>query len=111
MRLLYTWGSAQDSLSPRHRRRLAPVAAAMAVLGAVSLVAAAPAMASVATPKAARPIASVGSGFWHTSGNRMYDPQGHPFRIAGISWYGVETTDAVAHGLWSRDDHTIITDR
>ncbi len=113
MRLLYTRGSAQDSLSPRHRRRLAPVASAMAVLGAVSVVAgfaAAPAMASAATPKAVQPIARVGSGYWHTKGNRIYDSQGHPFRIAGISWYGFETTDEVAHGLWSRDYHTIIRD-
>jgi endoglucanase len=113
MRLLYTRGSAQGSLPPRHRKRLAPVASAMAVLGAVSLVAgcaAVPVMASAATLKAARPIAGVGSGYWHTKGNRIYDSQGHSFRIAGISWYGFETTDEVAHGLWGRDYHTIIND-
>src|SRR5262245_38886333 len=113
MRLLYTRGSAQGSESPRHWRRLALVAPAMAVLCAVSLVAgcgAAHAMASAAAPKAARTVAGAGGGYWHTIGNRIYDSQGHPFRIAGISWYGFETTDEVAHGLWTRDYHAIIND-
>jgi endoglucanase len=110
MRLLYTRRSAEGSLSPRHWRRLALVGSAMAVLGAVSLVAGcvvAPAMESAGPPNAARPS---GTGYWHTKGNRIYDSQGHTVRIAGINWYGFETTDEVAHGLWSQDYHTIIND-
>ena len=35
---------------------------------------------------------------------------GQPVRIAGINWYGFETPDMVAHGLWAQDYHTIIDD-
>lgn len=31
-----------------------------------------------------------------------------PFTIAGITWYGFETTGFVAHGLWARDYKQII---
>lgn len=31
-------------------------------------------------------------------------------RIAGINWYGFETPDEIAHGLWVQDYHTIIND-
>lgn len=44
-----------------------------------------------------------GSGYWHTSGNRILDASGNPVRIAGINWYGFETTDEVVHGLWAQD--------
>jgi len=49
-----------------------------------------------------------GSGYWHTSGNRIVDSNGQQVRIAGINWYGFETTDQVVHGLWSQDYHTIL---
>ncbi len=49
-----------------------------------------------------------GSGYWHTSGNRIVDSNGQQVRIAGITWYGFETTDQVVHGLWSQDYHTIL---
>ena len=111
MRLLYARRSAEGSLSPLHWRRPALVGSALAVLGAVSLVVAgcvgSPAMNSAGPPNAAR---ASGSGYWHTKGNRIYDSQRQPVRIAGINWYGFETTDEVAHGLWSRDYHAIIND-
>ena len=47
--------------------------------------------------------AGVGSGYWHTLGNRILDANGNPVRIAGINWYGFETTNRVPHGLWSVD--------
>jgi endoglucanase len=50
-----------------------------------------------------------GSGYWHTSGNQILDSNGHPARIAGINWYGFETTDEVVHGLWAQDYHSILT--
>ena len=31
-------------------------------------------------------------------------------KIAGINWYGFETTDEVAHGLYDQDYHAIIND-
>jgi endoglucanase len=49
-----------------------------------------------------------GSGYWHTSGNQIIDSSGKTVRIAGINWYGFETTDQVVHGLWAQDYHTIL---
>ena len=53
---------------------------------------------------------TVGAGYWHTSGNQILDAAGNPVRVAGINWYGFETPDEIAHGLWAQDYHTIIND-
>ncbi|HEY2231997.1 MAG TPA: glycoside hydrolase family 5 protein [Candidatus Angelobacter sp.] len=50
-----------------------------------------------------------GAGYWHTSGNQILDANNQPVRIAGINWYGFETTDFVAHGLWAQDYKFILT--
>lgn len=47
-------------------------------------------------------------GYWHTSGNQILDSQNKPVRIAGINWYGFETTDQVVHGLWAKDYKAIL---
>jgi endoglucanase len=52
--------------------------------------------------------AAPGAGYWHTSGNKILDSNNQQVRIAGINWYGFETTDAVAHGLNSQDYKTIL---
>ena len=52
--------------------------------------------------------ASAQTGYWHTSGNQILDSDGKVVRIAGINWYGFETTDEVAHGLWAQDYHYIL---
>ena len=49
-----------------------------------------------------------GAGYWHTSGAQIYDSNNQPVRIAGINWYGFETTDLVAHGLSVQDYKTIL---
>jgi endoglucanase len=49
-----------------------------------------------------------GVGYWHTSGNRIVDSNGDEVRIAGVNWYGFETTDFLAHGLWAQDYKTIL---
>jgi endoglucanase len=49
-----------------------------------------------------------GSGYWHTSGSQIIDSNGDVVRIAGINWYGFETTDYLAHGLWAQDYKTIL---
>jgi endoglucanase len=50
------------------------------------------------------PAASAaGSGFWHTSGNKILDANNQQVRITGINWFGFETGNYVAHGLWTRD--------
>jgi endoglucanase len=51
---------------------------------------------------------SQGTGYWHTSGSQLLDSKNKTVRITGINWYGFETGDAVAHGLWAQDYHTIL---
>ena len=50
-----------------------------------------------------RPVNAAGTGYWHTSGNRLLDANNQQVRIAGINWFGFETGNYVVHGLWSRD--------
>ena len=49
-----------------------------------------------------------GAGYWHTSGAQILDANGTAVRIAGINWYGFETTDLVVHGLNAQDYKTIL---
>ncbi len=58
----------------------------------------------------AQAASGAGSGFWHTSGNQILDSNGTPVRIAGVNWYGFETADYIAHGLWAQDYHAVIDD-
>jgi endoglucanase len=51
---------------------------------------------------------SGGTGGWTTSGTKILAPNGSQFVISGINWYGFETPDYVAHGLWSYDISTIL---
>ncbi|MBO0725000.1 MAG: endoglucanase, partial [Blastocatellia bacterium] len=46
---------------------------------------------------------AAGDGFWHTSGNQLLDSRNQPVRIAGVNWFGFETANYVAHGLWTRN--------
>src|SRR5207248_1558419 len=48
------------------------------------------------------------TSYWHTSGGQILDSSNHPVRIAGINWYGFETTDEVGHGLWAQDYKSIL---
>src|ERR1039458_2779712 len=91
--------------------------AVAAITGTLALVAAGLAgataavhMANSALDAPAAPAAGAGSSYWHTSGNQILDSSGNPVRIAGINWYGFETPDEIAHGLWAQDYHTIIND-
>lgn len=54
------------------------------------------------------PAFAQGAGNWHTSGNQILDSNNQAVRIAGINWYGFETTDEVVHGLWAQDYHAIL---
>jgi endoglucanase len=49
-----------------------------------------------------------GTGYWHTSGNKILDSSGTEVRVAGINWYGAETPDYLVHGLWAQDYHTVL---
>lgn len=44
-----------------------------------------------------------GSGYWHTDGAQILDSNNQPVRIAGINWFGMETSSYAPHGLWSRN--------
>jgi endoglucanase len=75
--------------------------AARAKLGILALPTAA---LSLITPAAF----AQGAGYWHTSGNRILDSNGQVVRLAGVNWYGFETPDFLAHGLWAQDYKTIL---
>src|SRR5829696_420260 len=47
-------------------------------------------------------VAAVGAGYWHTNGHRIEDSTNQPIRIAGINWFGLETSNFAPHGLWVR---------
>jgi endoglucanase len=93
-------------------RFLAPVlAVGMSVtLGAGWLAATGPAIHAAPLDLAAPAASGTGAGYWHTSGNQILDSSGNPVRIAGVNWYGFETPDEIAHGLWAQDYHAIIND-
>ena len=40
---------------------------------------------------------------WSTSGTKILGPTSGEYAIGGINWYGFETTNYAAHGLWSKD--------
>ena len=46
--------------------------------------------------------ANLGDGYWHTNGHRIEDGNNQPIRLAGISWFGLETSNYAPHGLWMR---------
>ena len=51
-----------------------------------------------------------GTGYWHTAGSQIVDSNNQSVRIAGVNWYGFETTDELAHGLWAQDYHTVLSE-
>jgi endoglucanase len=95
----------RSAADARDRRTLSSLLAA----GAAAALAAATLTAATSAASATVPAAA-GAGYWHTSGSQILDAAGNPVRIAGINWYGFETTDEVAHGLWSQDYHTVVDD-
>ncbi|MFJ4714040.1 cellulase family glycosylhydrolase [Streptomyces sp. NPDC088785] len=98
-------------MSPPLSRRFRKALVALVATAAVALVplTAPPALASPdrAAPGAAT-AAAAGAGYWHTSGRRILDEQNQPVRMAGVNWFGFETANYVAHGLWSRDYRSMI---
>lgn len=41
-------------------------------------------------------------GYFSTDGNRIVDALGRPVRLAGVNWFGAESTTFAPHGLWAR---------
>ncbi|MFD2764673.1 cellulase family glycosylhydrolase [Micromonospora eburnea] len=70
--------------------------AALATAAAGVLVAAA-----VSTTPAAAATGGTGTGYLHTSGNKIVDSTGTTVRLTGINWFGMETDNKTFHGLWS----------
>jgi|GEM_PF-356616 len=48
------------------------------------------------------PQVGVASGYLHTSGSQILDANNNSVRIAGVNWFGFETTTFAPHGLWTR---------
>lgn len=72
-------------------RRVALAAAAAGALIA-GIVTALPASAATG---------GTGTGYLHTSGNKILDSTGATVRLTGINWFGMETDNKTFHGLWS----------
>ncbi|GLK84191.1 Calx-beta domain-containing protein [Ancylobacter defluvii] len=45
---------------------------------------------------------SAADGWFSTSGNQIVDSAGNPVKIAGVNWFGFESTNASPHGVWTR---------
>jgi endoglucanase len=43
------------------------------------------------------------AGSFHTAGNQILDAAGHVIRLAGVNWFGMETSTYAPHGLWARN--------
>jgi chitinase len=44
----------------------------------------------------------LGSGWLSTSGNQIVDGSGQRVQIAGVNWFGFESSTFAPHGLWAR---------
>jgi aryl-phospho-beta-D-glucosidase BglC (GH1 family) len=42
-------------------------------------------------------------GFLHTQGNQILDADNQPVKLAGVNWFGMETTTFAPDGLWARN--------
>lgn len=49
------------------------------------------------------PTKSSTPDFFHTAGNQIVDVNGNAVRIAGVNWFGFETSTYVVDGLWARN--------
>ncbi|WP_433224035.1 cellulase family glycosylhydrolase [Microtetraspora malaysiensis] len=70
------------------------------ILGGLATVAAMAAAVLVASGSPAQ-AAGTGTGYLHTSGNKIVDSTGATVRLTGINWFGMETDNKTFHGLWS----------
>lgn len=50
---------------------------------------------------ASNALASTGTGYLHTSGNKIVDSTGATVRLTGLNWFGMETDNHTFHGLWA----------
>jgi endoglucanase len=72
-----------------------------ALAGVVTLAATALTAVLLNTPPAAAATGGTGTGYLHTSGNKIVDSTGATVRLTGINWFGMETDNKTFHGLWA----------
>ncbi len=81
-----------------HRPRIAVVAALAALATAALLTVA---VATLAPTPVSAASGGTGTGYLHTSGNRIVDSTGATVRLTGLNWFGMETDNHTFHGLWA----------
>ena len=74
----------------------------MHVISASTFIRAAMAGATIMVMTLTASAAGLGTGYWHTNGHRIEDSANQPIRLAGINWFGLETSNFAPHGLWVR---------
>ncbi len=47
-------------------------------------------------------------GWLHTDGNQIVNDAGVPVQLNSVSWFGFESANFSAHGLWTRDYHSMM---
>ncbi|HWB38572.1 MAG TPA: cellulase family glycosylhydrolase [Rugosimonospora sp.] len=73
-----------------------------AVVGAVTAaVTAAASAVFIFTATMPAHAAGTGTGYLHTSGNKIVDSTGATVRLTGLNWFGMETDNKTFHGLWA----------
>lgn len=72
------------------------------ILGGLTTAAAVAATVLVVTGSPAN-AAGTGTGYLHTSGNKIVDSTGATVRLTGINWFGMETDNKTFHGLWANN--------
>src|ERR1044071_5334239 len=76
-------------------RRFAALGSALALLAGVACA------MLLNTTVASAASGGTGTGYLHTSGNKIVDSTGATVRLTGINWFGMETDNKTFHGLWS----------
>src|ERR1044072_3458977 len=80
--------------TPMHLSKAMTAALATLVAGAAVAV-------GVTTARPAGAAGGTGTGYLHTSGNKIVDSTGATVRLTGLNWFGMETDNKTFHGLWS----------
>ncbi|MDR3632783.1 MAG: cellulase family glycosylhydrolase [Isosphaeraceae bacterium] len=71
-------------------------------IGTIHDVYAAPPTISIGNVTVNEPTGQAAPDSFHTAGNQIVDVNGTPVKIAGVNWFGFETSTYVADGLWAR---------
>jgi endoglucanase len=103
----YSWSATQTSYAPWNQVTLYLNGQLVAGTEPTGATAPAPTPTSPPSPTATTGPGSSNAG-WTTSGTEILGSNGSQFTISGINWYGFETPDYAAHGLWSYDITTIL---